>query len=379
MLDELKRRVTEPIRRPIDGVKSLLVGLPIAEIRELMASPGDLKNLAHLQWSFFNFRYLLPVLMARQARLFEALEGTPATVAELAERCDLHPEATRTLVRVLESQGILSVEQGTVEPERVALSAFARQFLAPRASGGLLPVVDLLSTYALSFTEVVESLRTGRTPEALDVRGDDETTDAILQAVNSHMAQASREFLGRVALPRVGSFIVGSMGVSFSAELLRREKGARVTYGCLDHLVERIPRLREQYEVDAQRVDGMHAHSGEPSDDEWGEEAYDLVFLTRKMILDPQASIGEKFARKAFEVLNPGGVAVFWEAVHPDRGPSPLPLALETVFDLGMSPAAPLKTQSSFARSLRNIGYRDVEYVACLGGTTTFAVARKAR
>jgi hypothetical protein len=121
----------------------------------------------------------------------------------------------------------------------------------------------------------------------------------------------------------------------------------------------------------------MHSHTGEPGDDRWGDEAYDLVFLTRKMILDPQAHVGEKFARKALDVLNPGGVAVFWEAVHPDRGPSPLPLALETVFDLGMSPSAQLKTRSSFSQTLRDIGFGEVDFVACLGGTTTFAIARK--
>jgi hypothetical protein len=210
------------------------------------------------------------------------------------------------------------------------------------------------------------------------VRGDDQTIDAILQAVNSHLAQASREFLMQAKLPKVRSCIVGSMGVSFSAALLAHQKSARVTYGCLDHLVRRIPSLRDQYQVDATRVDGMHSHSGEPADDNWGDKGYDLVFLTRKMILDPEAQVGEKFARKALEVLNPGGSAVFWEAVHPDRGPSPLPLALETVFDLGMSPSAPLKTRSGFSRTLRDIGFDDVDYISCLGGTTTFAVARKA-
>jgi hypothetical protein len=350
----------------------LLVGLPVGELRDLVTSPSVLKSLAQLQFSFFNFRFLLPVLLARQAGVFAALEQAPLQTHRLAERCKMHPEATKTLVRVLESQGILTSEDG-----QVALSEFATRFLTARSSSSLLPVIDLFLAYTLSFEQMAESLHTGRTPASLDVRGDDATVDAILQAVNSHLAQASREFLVRAALPPIRSCIVGSMGVSFSAALLRDQKGARVTYGCLDHLVRRIPSLRDQYEVDPTRVDGMHVHSGEPSGDKWGDESYDLVFLTRKMILDPEARVGEKFARKALDVLNPGGTAVFWEAVHPDRGPSPLPLALETVFDLGMSPSAPLKTRSGFSRTLRDIGFGEVDYVSCLGGTTTFAVARK--
>jgi hypothetical protein len=360
------------------------MGLPIAEIRDLVTSPVQLKNLAQLQFSFFNFRFLLPVLLARQVGVFAALEQTPLRAQRLAEHCDIHPEAAKTLVRVLESQGILTSEARSSEDAQVALSEFAARFLtAPHKSGthssaSLLPVIDLLLTYTLNFEQMADSLRSGHTPTSLDVRGDDPTVDAVLQAVNSHLAQASREFLMQAKLPKIRSCIVGSMGVSFSAALLHRHKNARVTYGCLDHLVRRIPSLRDQYEVDATRVDGMHAHSGDPAGDDWGDDAYDLVFLTRKMILDPRAHIGEKFARKALDVLSPGGAVVFWEAIHPDQGPSPLPLALETVFDLGMSPSAPLKTRSGFARTLREIGFGEIDYVSCLGGTTTFAVARKA-
>lgn len=372
MLDKLKRRVTAPFRKPIDGVRSLLVGLPADTLRELVSAPAQLKSLAHLQCSLFEFRYLLAVLLARRAGVFAALERAPLRVDRLAQECRIHPEAARTLARVLESQGIVHVEGA-----QVSLSEFAGRHLTSASSASLLPVIDLLLTYAEHFSQIADALHTGMTPAVLDVRNDDATTDAVLQAVNSHLAKACRELLDKARLPEVEHFIVGSMGVSFSAELLRRHPNARVTYGCLAHLVERIPQLREQYEVDPQRVCGMHAHAGRPADDTWGAEAYDLVFLTRKMILDPQADLGVQFARKAFDVLRPGGVAVFWEAVHPDDGPSPLPLALETVFDLGMSPSAPLKTRASIGRTLRQMGYGRIDHIACLGGTTTFVVAHR--
>ena len=96
MLAEITRRITRPIRRPIDGLRSFLVGLPVAQLRDLMASPVELKNLAQLQWSFFNFRYLLPVLLARKLGVFAALEHAPLRLEQLADTCELNPEAART-------------------------------------------------------------------------------------------------------------------------------------------------------------------------------------------------------------------------------------------------------------------------------------------
>lgn len=372
MLHSLTRRLTGPIRRPIDGLKSLMAAVDLAELGELAGSPRDLARFAHLQGSFFNFRYLLSVLTAREVGLFCALEDGPMSLSELARGCQIHAQAARTLGRVLESQGLVSMEA-----ERVRLNPFSARYLTAGGETSLLPVIDLLLTYARSFEQIIDGLRDGVTPEVLDVRNDGPTTDSILDSVNAHLAQAAAELLKRADIPEVRRFIVGSMGVSFSAELMRRQPAARVTYGCLDHLVARIPRLRRDYEVDADRVDGMHSHTGEPSGDRWGEEAFDLVFLTRKMILAPEDDVGEKFARKALDVLEPGGVAIFWEAVHPQAGPSPLGLSLETFFDLGMSPAAPLKTDAAFRRTLRDIGFDGVDYVGCLGGSTTFAIARK--
>jgi hypothetical protein len=373
MLHSLTRRLTAPIRRPIAGLRSLMAAVDLAELGELAGSPRDLARFAHLQGSFFNFRYLFSVLTAREVGLFSALQDGPMSLAELARGCQIHPQAAHTLGRVLESQGLVSMEA-----ERVWLSPFGSRYMTADGPASLLPVIDLLLTYARSFPQIIDGLRDGVTPKVLDVRNDGPTTDSILDSVNAHLAQAASELLERADIPSVQRFIVGSMGVSFSAELMRRQPSARVTYGCLDHLVERIPRLRREFCVDASRVDGMHCHTGEPSGDRWGQEAFDLVFLTRKMILAPEDAVGEKFARKALQVLEPGGVAIFWEAIHPQAGPSPLALSLETFFDLGMSPSAPLKTDTGFERTLRDIGFAEVDYVGCLGGSTTFAIARRA-
>jgi len=87
--------------------------------------------------------------------------------------------------------------------------------------------------------------------------------------------------------------------------------------------------------------------------------------------------LGYKFARKAFEVLEPAGVAIFWEAVHNDDSPTPMALAMESVLDLGVSPTGCVLTRGSMTDMLTGIGFREIEFVTCLGGETSFVVARK--
>ncbi len=220
-------------------------------------------------------------------------------------------------------------------------------------------------------------MRDGSVPAKLDIFSTDGDYLTFLDAVNSYLYWASVELIRKARLSDVRSFIVGSMGVSFSARMLEAFPEARVTYGCLEHLVREVPRLRQIYDVPEASVDGMHSHSGDALADRWGEENYDLVFLTKKMILEPEQRTGEKFAAKAFEVLRPGGVAILWETVHPGDGPCSLSTAMEGVLDLGASPTAPVSTEPGLRSLLKAIGYRSVEIVSCLGGQTSFVVARK--
>jgi hypothetical protein len=121
----------------------------------------------------------------------------------------------------------------------------------------------------------------------------------------------------------------------------------------------------------------MHAHSGDPTQDSWGHEAFDLVLLTKKMILDSDGRLGEAFATKAFEVLRSKGVAIFWETVHPDDRPTPLAQAMEAVLDLAASPTGPVLTTEGLRRTLERIGFEEIRVEPCLGGATTFVVGRK--
>ncbi len=344
----------------------------ITQLKRLALLARHLGANRGLRKALLYHRYVTALLLAQRLGLFALLSQMPRTTSDVASAARIGVRAADVLLRVLEAQGFVVRREGCY-----ALTEFAREFLAPEGALSYAPMLEFLCTFTAAFDDISAGLASGTVPPRLDVFSSAADVAAMLAAVNAYLDAAGRELVARAHLPDVRTAIVGSMGVSFSAIVLERYPHARVTYGCLEHLVAHIPELRERYGVDASRVDGMHCHGGEPKDDKWGDEAFDLVFLTKKMILRPDERLGEKFARKAFEVLNPGGVAIFWEAIHGDAEPTPLVAALESVLDLGVSPTGCVWTREAMREMLLGIGFGQVEMLSCLGGETTFVVARK--
>lgn len=370
------RRITEylpdQLQRPVKAARGILAGDTLETARKFLTHMRHRKEYDELKSAMQNFEYFVGILIARDLGVFEALDNRPVSAEVLANRCDVHPRAMVTVLRVLESRNIVRRED-----DLFALSSFGSAFLAP---GGILsidPMLEFLSAFTGSYDDVVEGTRTGEIPPKLDVFEDEANYEAYLEAVNFYLDLAGRDFLTRADLPEIDNFIVGSMGVSFSSLILNEYPAATVTYGCLDHLVDHIPALRMEYSVNPDRVNGMHRHSGEPDGDKWGDENFDLVFLTKKMLLEPEERMGEKFARKAYDVLNPGGVCLFWETIHPDDEPTPFSRAASGILDLAASPSGFTLTEDDFEAMLRRIGFEEVDYVYALDGECSFAIARK--
>lgn len=340
--------------------------------RELLEQWRHRVGFMKLQKSLFYHRYASAVLLAHEVGIFDALKDGPLSFQQVGSKCQIHPRSAEALVRIVESQGLAKRRA-----EGYELSKFAEAYLTRTSRFSLSPMLELMTAQSLAFADLPQAVRDGSIPGVLDIFSDEGRYQAFLDAVNAYLDWAVRDLLHRVELPDIKTFIVGSMGVSFSALLLERFPNAKVTYGCLEHLVREIPRLRETYRVPPNQVTGMHNHSGEPSDDRWGEESYDLIFLTKKMILDPENRMGEKFVRKAFDVLTPGGVAILWETIHSDAKATSLAQAMEAVMDLGASPTGLVHTDVRLRSLLHRIGYDDVQFVPCLSRQTTFVVARK--
>lgn len=369
MVDE---RLPEKWLGRLGFMRGFFMGDSALQWQRLMLGLRHFREYRRINQALFYHRYATSLLFAFRLGVLEIFEEGPAGVKDVAQGCDIDEAAARTLLQILESQEILQRRGDLFET-----TPFASEFFASRSSVSLLPMLEVCETYACSYPAFFESARTGKAPPRLDIFNAEGRVDSLLDGVNYYLDQAGRELIARVQWPEIREFIVGSMGVSFSSLILSQFPQSRVTYGCLPHLVERIPRLRATYGVDAPRVTGMHSHGGEPTEDRWGQEAFDLVVLTKKMILDPQNRLGEKFAQKAYEVLNPGGVALFWETIHDSRHPTPIDRAMESFLDFGVSPAGPLLTRQSFGNFLEDIGFRGIEFVPCLEGATTFVVARK--
>jgi len=343
----------------------------LSDPRKLLEQLRHRRPAARIHGSLLQFRHAMSLLLGQRLGAFDALDGATLDFEQLAGALGIHQRSAEALARILEAEGVVERRDGGYR-----LSEVGRTFLSKRSKSTVGPMIELLYAQASSLDQIIEGMRTGSVPEALDVMRPGMHCEAFLDAVNGYLHLAAHDLLGRVDLPDVRTFIVGSMGVSFSAALMRRFPEARVTYGCLPHLVEHIPRLRDRYRVPAHRVTGMHGHGGEPEQDRWGDESFDLVLLTKKMILDPERGLGERFARKAHSVLSPGGALILWESLHTDDGPTPASRAMEALMDLGASPQGLVQTENSIFGVLRGIGFESPQVVPCLGGRTTFVVAR---
>lgn len=370
--DAIRRTLPEPIGRRFDKLETLQALGIFRDPLTLARQWRYRHKIAKLQEAFLWQRYVTAILQAHEAGVWPVLQRGPASPAEVAAAAGIHPRAAEALLYILEAAELVVRRRG-----KFAATAFAREYLAGQGPFSLAPMLDLLAAQAGAFGEAVAGMRSGTVPPGIDIMRADSRYRSFLIAVNAFLSFAAPDLLARLGLRRVEHAIVGSMGVSFSAALLDRFPNARVTYGCLPHLVREIPALTRQYKVPLSAIAGMHEHSGDPFADRWGDESFDLVFLTKKMILAPEVRMGERFAAKAFEVLRPGGAAIFWETLYRDRGPTPLPRALEGVLDLGASPTGLVNTERRMTRTLRDIGYQRVRIVPVMAGQTTFAVGFK--
>jgi hypothetical protein len=331
------------------------------------------KDFGRMQKALIYYRYTTAILLAHETGLFEALTAGSLTPAGAGKATGLLPQAADSLLRILAAENLVREHKGRFE-----LTEFARDNLTAEGLFTATPMLDLMAAQAASFGDIPHALATGEAPKGLNIFYKTSRYKAFLKAVNMYLDFASKDLLAKIDLPPIENAIVGSMGVSFSAALLKHRPEAQISYGCLAHLTREIPNLRRQYGVPMTNVAGTHAHGGDPFADKWGDENFDLVFLTKKMILNPAEKLGEKFAAKAFEVLQPGGMAIFWETIHPDQGRIPLARAMEAVLDLGAGPAGKPLTESGVKKTLRKIGFADIDIVPAMAGTTTFITARKA-
>lgn len=370
-LELLLEPIPRPLRRRARGILRFLKMRPWENPMALLPYLRYGRRFQELSRSFFRYRYVVALLWAHELKLFDTLSSSPRSLQELASLLNILPRPLEQLLFILESQGWI-----TRRGDTYSLTPEGRFFFNGESPQSVRGFMELFASHHASFREILRGMSQGTIPPRMNIFSSRASVDGYLHAVNTYLHWVAPELLSAIELPPIRRFIAGSMGVSFSAHLLRRDSRARVTYGCLPHLVKRIPELVKRFDVPEERIDGMHPHSGDPEEDRWGErERYDLVFLTKKLILKPEQRIGEKFVAKASQVLEPGGVLILWETVHPGDQPTPLSRAMEAVLDLGASPDGLVLTEARVRDLLKRHRFRKISFHPAGDMGSTFVVA----
>ena len=330
------------------------------------------KKLEEVEKAFFYSRYCNALFLAQKLGIFPVLREGACTLKSLSQKTKIPEGSLKTLTSILIAQGFLDRQN-----DLYCLSEFGDFFLKEENVFSSNYILELMAEQAFGLSATSSAIYEGGIPEHLDITKVRGAYSALLNAVNNYLLWSGRELLNKVDLGNIHSGIVGTTGVSFSSLLLQKYPKMKITYACLEHLIPEIPHYCRRYGVSQERIEAVHSHIGDPLQDDWGNDRYDLVLITRKMLVDPQQRIGEKFAEKSFLALNPKGKAIFWETVYPDRGKMPLNRAMEAMFDFCTSPAAIARTEKEYRELLHGIGFHKVEIHDCLEGQTSFIIAEK--
>ncbi|MBI2060944.1 MAG: hypothetical protein HYT87_14345 [Nitrospirae bacterium] len=316
------------------------------------------------------------LITAFRSKIFERFPAEGGSVEALARKFKLNRRALEPFLNALTAMGYLQRDgKGTYD-----LSEFSRTFLVGHSPYSLAPVLALLSQSWTSFMDLADTLRTGKSPKAMDIFDrKNPTSRGYIHVVNAQLRSAHRAFMERVDVSGVRRFIVGSAGVSFAAALLEANPKAQVVFACLPHLVDEIPDIMKDHGIATSRVDSFHRHSGDPWKDTWDDtgEGYDMVFLTRKLSLKPLSEFGKKFLGKAFQSLKPGGRAVVWEPILNDDKLTPRGSAVQAAMDLFFNQGGQTPTLNEIVALMREAGFPRVRRVDVLGGSVSYLIGTK--
>lgn len=322
-----------------------------------------------------DFHSLTALVMAHRLGIFDILQKEKTITREaLTKKLKVKPKSLEVLLHALNALELLRFRN-----DKISLTAFGRSFLGEDAPYSLSAFLEFLSLQFYSMARLDETIKTGNPAKEADIFKPSKYSRAYLLALNRYLYYPAKMLFQKIGARKINDAIMGSMGVSTAAALLEANPRVKITFGCLSHLVKQIPELMKMYGVNKKSVLSMSNHSGDPEDDTWGKESFDLVFLTKKFLLHPEDGIGESFARKSYQVLNPGGKAVLWETFYPDHGGPSKDVALFGLQDLIASRGGALYTRNAIRSFLKEVGFRKIDFHAfpLVFGDVEFCVAEK--
>ena len=248
------------------------------------------------------------VVVATKLGVFEALADGPADAAAIARELGVHAGALEKLLGLLVGAGYLRFGKGAFR-----LSPLARKWMLADSARSLHDsmLLRLLEWQAIDATEAF--VRTGKALDVHDIiRGDQWVT--YQRGMRALARLTADEVVRRVKLPRGAAAMldIGGGHGAYSVAFCRAHPGLRATILDLPAAVAAAAPILAEEKMGSRVVHRV----GDALTDDFGEEAWDLVFIAQ-LIHHFDAATNAAIIRHAASALKPRGRLAILDVLRP--------------------------------------------------------------
>ena len=258
------------------------------------------------------FSLAMTVMLGSKFEIFETLIAGPLTSEEIAQRCKIHPAATKKFLNALAGAGYLQFKDQTY-----ALSKVARKWMLKDSPESLHDKM-LFQFLEWDIVKQYEGFIDTGQPLSLHENTDKEMWDLYQRGMRSLASTSAPEVAKRTPIPKGARDMLdigGSHGY-YSVALCRRYPELRSVILDLPEAIAQAKPILAKENM-GERV--IH-RAGNALTDDLGTEAWDLIFIAQLVHHFDEES-NRALARRVAQALRPGGVFVIQEVIRP-RSPN---------------------------------------------------------
>jgi len=259
--------------------------------------------------AWFSFMLARAIMAGTKLGVFEALAAGPLTCDEVAERCGTDRRATAKLLNALIGAGCVRSEGG-----RYRLTPAARRGLLESSPNSWRDQTLLHYLEWRWWDSCEDYVRTGQ-PLRVHDQMTNEEWGIYQRGMRSGIEMPAHWVARHLPVPRAATAMLdlgGGHGY-FSVALCRRYPGLRSTVLDLPQAIRHAAPLLAR-EGMGDRV--VH-RAGDASTDDFGSDAYDLVFLAA-LVHHFDEETNRELMRRIARALRPGGIVAVWEPLRQD-------------------------------------------------------------
>ncbi len=301
--------------------------------------------------SIFSLMKTRSLMAGVRLGVFEALRDEPLTASDVASRCQLDPECTELLLRLL-----VGVEYLEMHGERFALSGLARRTMIAGAEQELIGYVLWNYRQWEMIAGLEELIRTGRGIDFHETMTDKEAW-ANYQRAMMEVARFSAPLVADRVPVKAGARrlldIAGSHGL-FGAAICRKHPPLKSTVLDLPAAIDHARELARTSGID----DIVEHRPGDLLADDYGSDN-DVVLLSNILhhfVEETNISI----LRRAFDSLTAAGTVAVWEIEAPAKDQKPSSGDGAALF-FRLTSNAGCYHGSEYAQWMRKVGFTEVQ------------------